>query len=80
MGTFIVQIQVGNPQSQDFVADERVGEYEVRVCLDGMERTTAIAFGQCDINALLGATTLELFNLAVDPVRQRLVHVPGLMM
>jgi clan AA aspartic protease len=118
MGTFTVQIQVGDPQSQRFVevealvdtgathtvlprslltslgvrpiervpfhlADERVVEYEVgevRVRLDGRERTTIVVFGPGDTNALLGATTLELFNLAVDPVRQRLIPVPGLMM
>ena len=118
MGTFTVQIQVGDPQSQNFVevealvdtgathmvlprsllaslgvrpiervpfhlADERVEEYEVgevRVRLDGRERTTTVVFGPGDTSALLGATTLELFNLGVDPVRQRLIPVPGLMM
>ena len=28
---------------------------------------------------LSGATTLELFNMAVDPVGRRLIRVPGLM-
>jgi predicted aspartyl protease len=40
------------------------------------ERTVEEAVGEAP---LLGATTLELFNLAVDPVSQRLVPVPGLL-
>lgn len=64
------------------LADDRTLEYEVgeaRLRLDGRERTTIVVFGQEGSMPLLGATTLELFNLAVDPVRQRLVSVPGLM-
>ena len=62
------------------LADEREVEYEVgeaRIRLDGRERTTLVVFGPEDATALLGATTLELFNLAVDPVRRRLVSVPS---
>jgi clan AA aspartic protease len=64
------------------LADERTVDYEVgeaRLRLDGRERTTLVVFGPEGAAPLLGATTLELFNLAVDPVRQRLVPVPGLM-
>ncbi|MBI2872589.1 MAG: clan AA aspartic protease [Chloroflexi bacterium] len=64
------------------LADERVVEYEVgeaRIRLDGRERTTVVVFGPEGATALLGATTLELFNMAVDPVRRRLVPVPGLL-
>ena len=64
------------------LADERVVEYEVgeaRIRLDGRERTTVVVFGPEGAKALLGATTLELFNMAVDPVRSRLVPVPGLL-
>ena len=67
------------------LADERVVEvveYEVgeaRLRLDGRERTTLIVFGPDDAAPLLGATSLELFNLGMDPVGQSLVPVPGLL-
>jgi clan AA aspartic protease len=64
------------------LADERVVEYEiggVRPRLDGRERTTVVVMGPEGATPLLGATTLEIFNLAVDPVRQRLIPVPGLL-
>ncbi len=64
------------------LADDRIQEYyvgEARVRIDGRERTTVVIFGPEGIESLLGATTLELFNLAVDPVRQRLLPVPGLL-
>jgi clan AA aspartic protease len=64
------------------LADEREVEYEVgeaRIRLDGRERTAVVVFGPEGAKALLGATTLELFNMAVDPVRRRLVPVPGLL-
>ena len=64
------------------LADERAVEYDVgeaRIRLDGRERTALVVFGPEGSIALLGATTLELFNLAVDPVRRRLIPVPGLL-
>ena len=64
------------------LADERTVEYEVgeaRIRLDGRERTTIVVFGPDDAMPLLGATTLELFNMAVDPMRRSLVPVPGLL-
>ena len=64
------------------MAEERTVEYavgEARIQLDGRQRTTMVVFGPKDTTPLLGATTLELFNLGVDPVRRRLVPVPGLL-
>ena len=64
------------------LADERVVEYEVgeaRVRIDGRERTTQVVFGPEGVTPLLGATTLELFHLGVDPIGQRLIPVPGLL-
>lgn len=43
----------------------------------GSEEYTLVVFGD---HALLGAVTLEEFLLAPDPVRGRLVPVPGPMM
>lgn len=64
------------------LADQRTVEYDVgqvRIKLDGRERIVLVVFGDERASPLLGATTLELFNLAVDPVRKQLVPVPGLM-
>lgn len=64
------------------MADDRIVEYqvgEVRVRLDGRERTTVVVFGPEGVAPLLGATTLELFNLGVDPVQQQLIPVRGLL-
>ncbi len=64
------------------LADERTGEYDVgeaRIRLDGRERTTFVIFGPDSAEPLLGATTLQLFNIAVDPPSARLFSVPGLL-
>jgi clan AA aspartic protease len=63
-------------------ADDRIVEYEVgeaRVRLDGRERTTLVVFGPVGATPLLGATTIQLFNLAVDTTKERLVTVPALL-
>ena len=57
--------------------DYDVGEARVR--LDGREMTVLVVFGPEGMDSLLGATTLELFNMAVDPIRRRLVSAPGLL-
>ena len=64
------------------LADDRIVEYEVgeaRIRLDDRERSTLVVFGPADVSPLLGATTLQLFNLAVDTVGERLVPVRGLL-
>ena len=64
------------------LADDRTVEYEVgeaRVRLGDRERTVLVVVGESGVGPLLGATTLELFNVAVDPVGRRLIRVPGLM-
>jgi len=64
------------------LADERTVEYEIgeaRIRFDGRQRTTVVVFGDDDAMPLVGATTLGLFNLAVDPIRRRLVPAPGLL-
>jgi hypothetical protein len=38
-----------------------------------------VIFGPEGAAPLLGATTLDLFNLVVDPVGRRLMPVPGLL-
>ena len=64
------------------LADERIVEYEVgevRMRLDRRERTTLVVFGPEAAQPLLGATTLQLFNLAADPTREQLMSVPALL-
>ncbi len=64
------------------LADDRIVEYnvgEARVRLDGRERTVIVVFGPQGAAPLLRATTLQLFNLAADPTRERLVPVPALL-
>ncbi|PKB72885.1 MAG: hypothetical protein BZY75_04650 [SAR202 cluster bacterium Io17-Chloro-G7] len=64
------------------LADETIVEYDVgeaRLRLDGRERTTQVVFGPAGITPLLGATTLQLFHLGVDPLLEQLVPVTGLL-
>jgi clan AA aspartic protease len=64
------------------LADERTVEHDVgeaRIRLDGRERTTLVIFGPDDAEPLLGATTLQLFNMAVVTIGERLFSVPGLL-
>lgn len=64
------------------LADESTVEYDVGeapIRLDGRERTTLVVFGPEGAEPLLGATTLQLFNMAVDTVGERLFSVPGLL-
>jgi clan AA aspartic protease len=64
------------------LADDRTVQYDVgqaRLRLDGKERIILVVFGDDNASPLLGATTLEVFNLAVDPIQRRLVPVPGLL-
>ena len=64
------------------LADETIVEYDVgeaRIRLDGRERTTQVVFGPDGVTPLLGATTLQLFHLGVDPLQEQLVSVRGLL-
>jgi clan AA aspartic protease len=62
------------------IADGREVELEIGrawIRIDGRQEYSLVVFGD---SALLGAVTLEEFRLAPDPVSQRLVSVPALMM
>lgn len=64
------------------LANDTIIEYEVgygRIRIDGRERIAPIVFGPREVAPLLGATALEIFHLAVDPVERRLISVPGLL-
>ena len=53
---------------------------ETRVRLNGEDYMAPVIFGGDDMQPLLGAVTLEIFRLAIDPVEMRLIPVDGLMM
>lgn len=65
------------------LADGREVEREIgytMVRIDRESAPTIVVFGPEGREALLGAYTLEGLRLAADPVRRRLIRVPGLLM
>ena len=64
------QFQLGD----DSIVEWGIGE--ARLCLEGSERTTPVVFGPPGVSPLLGALTLQIFRLTVDPVNERLVRLP----
>ena len=65
------------------IADGRRVEREMGqtwVRLNGDEYIAPVIFGDEGVQPLLGAVTLEIFRLAIDPVDMRLIPVDGLMM
>ncbi len=44
--------------------------------VEGEEVDSVVVFGDEDMQPILGAVTLEILGLAVDPARQRLIKVP----
>lgn len=64
------------------LADDRVVEYDVGqalVRLASRDLATVVVFGEPGSGALLDSSTLELFNLGVDPMGKRLIPVRGLL-
>ena len=64
------------------LADNRVVEYstgQILVRFGDDEDMVPVIFGPDDIDPCIGATTLEILSLAVDPLGQTLVQVEGLM-
>lgn len=53
---------------------------ETRIRLNDEDYMAPVVFGADDVQPLLGAVTLEIFRLAIDPVEMRLIPVDGLMM
>ncbi len=118
MGTFRVNIEIGDPQGQRFepvealvdtgatyttvpasmlrrlgvapisrglflLADgsrveRELGQTWIRI--DGEAYIAPMVFGDENSQPLVGAVTLEIFRLGVDPVGRRLIPVPGLLM
>ena len=64
------------------LADNRIVEYPVgyaRIQVEGQDTITQVVFAPENTTPLLGATTLQLLSLGVDPVNHRLIPVPALM-
>ena len=53
---------------------------EVRVRVDGVEATTIVIFGNNEVSAVLGASTLEGVAMAADPAGKRLTPKRSLLM
>ena len=64
------QFQLGD----DSIVEWNIGEARLR--LGGSERTSPVVFGPPGVSPLLGALTLQIFRLTVDPVNERLVRLP----
>ena len=58
--------------------EREIGQTWVRI--DGRSVITLVVFGEEGTEPLLGAYTLEGLRLGVDPLGQRLISVPGLLM
>ena len=115
MGTFRVEIQIGDPQGERYEAVDalvdsgatyttlppsllrRLGVVphtkrgfvladgtriyrdfgQTWVRLNGERSISPVVFGDEDAAPLLGAVTLEIFGLGIDPVNTRLIQVDG---
>ena len=64
------------------LADDRVVEYDIgqtTIWIEDTRRIVLVVFGEAEGDFLLGASSLEVFHLAPDPVHQRLIPVTGLL-
>ena len=81
--SLLQKLGIARERQQRFrLADNRVVEYATgyaRIQYGDDEAVVPVIFGPEDIDACIGATTLEILSLAVDPLEQTLVPVEGLM-
>ncbi len=82
-GSILTRLGIDQESNRRFeLADNRIVEYPVgqaRIRLEDQELIMLVVFAPEDTAPLLGATALEIFGLAVDPIHQRLVPVPALL-
>ena len=114
VGTFSVEIEVGNPSREEFaavealvstgatytmlpedlldrlgvprletdifeLADDSLVEYWIgsaSVRIQGRTLPSPVVFARPDNTPLVGATTLEILRLMVDPIEEKLIHAP----
>ena len=83
-GSLLRRLGVPSHRQAEFeLADGRIVQLDVgqtSVRIDGQSAIVPVVFADEGSEPLLGAVTLEIFLLAVEPVRQRLVPVRGLLM
>ena len=81
-GSLLRKLSVAPMSRASFVlADGRRTEREIGqtwVRLEGGRYIVPIVFAEDDARPLLGAVTLEIFRLGIDPVQMRLIPVDGL--
>ncbi len=81
-GSLLRELGVEPLESRTFiVADDRriqrgFGVANVRI--DGREIPSPVVFADDNSMPLLGAVTLEIFALGIDPVHSRLIDIPSL--
>ena len=81
--TLLQDLGVAPTGSRSFIlADDRRIQRDVAdtwIRLEGDAHPSLVVFDPDGAQPLLGAVTLETFGLAVDPIRQRLIHVDALL-
>jgi clan AA aspartic protease len=63
------------------LADNRTVDYrmgQASILLEGRNYVVPVAFAPEGVSPIIGATTLEIFGLGVDPIAQKLVPVNAL--
>ena len=63
-------------RTQYQLGDDSIVEYDkglARLRLEGKETVTPVVFGPAGVSPLIGAVTLQVFELAVDPLHERLI-------
>ena len=75
--TLLLELEIAPLERATFeLADNSIVEYEVgdaRMQIGESARTVPVTFAPEGTTALLGATALGIFRLAVDPVKQELM-------
>ena len=81
-GSLLDELGIERETARSFeLADNRIVEYalgETRVRIDDREQTVPVMFAPDDTMPLVGATTLEILGLGIDPLAERLVPVNAL--
>ncbi len=81
--SLLQELGVASELSRSFIlADGRHIERdfgETRIRINGENHTSPVVFGADNSMPLLGAVTLEIFALGIDPVNGRLIHIDSLM-
>ena len=76
------ELRIERETTRNFeLPDNRIVEYplgETRVRIDDREQTVPVVFAPDDTTPLIGATTLEILGLGIDPISETLVPVNAL--